>query len=82
MYEPKERQRDLTGQDPPTPNRRYIALLDLPTPDFPISRRHARRLRDERRVPSYKIGGRVYFQGVDLTAYIDETRTEARKWPA
>lgn len=59
------------------PASTYIALLDLPTPEYPISQRFARRLRYEHRVPSYKVGGRIHFLTTDLTEYIESTRTEA-----
>jgi hypothetical protein len=65
---------DRTAQQ----ERRYIALLDLPTPSLPISQRFARRLRYERRVASYKLGGRVYFDETDLRDFINAGRTEAR----
>jgi hypothetical protein len=65
---------DRTAQREP----RFIALLDLPTPSLPISQRFARRLRYERRVSSYKLGGRVYFAEADLRDFIDAGRTEAR----
>ncbi len=65
---------DRTAQHEP----RYVALLDLPTPSLPISQRFARRFRYERRVPSYKLGGRVYFDEADLRDFIKAGRTEAR----
>jgi hypothetical protein len=65
---------DRTAQNEP----RFIALLDLPTPALPISQRLARRLRFERRVPSYKVGGRVLFDEADLRDFINAGRTEAR----
>ena len=48
---------DRTAQQEP----RFIALHDLPTPALPISQRLARRLRYQRRVPTYKVGGRILF---------------------
>ena len=56
----------------------FVALLDLPTPVLPISRRFARRLRYEHRVLSYKVGGRILFDEADLRAFINAGRTEAQ----
>lgn len=61
-----------------TPTKRFILLTDLPTPELPISKRFARRLRYERRLASYKIGGRVYFDEADLVGLIASGREEAR----
>lgn len=59
----------------------FVFISDLPRPDLPISQSLARRIRFERRCPSYRIGQRVAFKVGDLRAWIESRRADAEPEP-
>lgn len=55
----------------------FVFACELPAPGFPISRRTAKRYREERRVPSYLIAGKIAFRRSELRRHIESSRMDA-----
>lgn len=52
----------------------FVLLTDLPITGLPITVSQARRIRFEKRAPSYRVGGKVAFKVSELRDWIESTR--------
>lgn len=57
--------------------RDLVARTEVPARWPAISERLVKRLTDERRIPTWRIGGRIYVDPADVEAYIRSCRRPA-----
>lgn len=57
--------------------RDLVARTEIPARWPAISERLARRLTDERRIPTWRIGGRLFVSSADVESYLTSCRRPA-----